>query len=78
MNVERIADENAERREAFTETPLFEGLARAGYVARGVIYALIGVLAIRLADGVGRTAPEPAGRDAADRPPALRARCCSC
>jgi hypothetical protein len=38
---------------SFTETPLFEILARAGYAARGVIYALIGVLAFRLAQGGG-------------------------
>jgi hypothetical protein len=46
---------------AFTETPLFEALARAGYVARGVIYALIGVLAIRLAEGVGGPRPSQQG-----------------
>jgi Domain of Unknown Function (DUF1206) len=38
---------------AFTETPLFEGLARGGYAARGIIYALIGLLAFRLAAGTG-------------------------
>src|SRR6476619_4026860 len=31
----------------------FEVLARAGFVARGVVYAIIGVLAIKLAFGVG-------------------------
>jgi hypothetical protein len=36
----------------FVRTPLFEGLARAGYVARGLIYGIIGILAIRLAEGV--------------------------
>ena len=36
----------------FVRTPLFEGLARAGYVARGGIYAIIGILALRLAEGV--------------------------
>ncbi|HEY3613616.1 MAG TPA: DUF1206 domain-containing protein [Gaiellales bacterium] len=41
---------------AFTETPVFAGLARAGYAARGVIYALIGLLALRLAEGSGGTA----------------------
>ncbi|HWI23154.1 MAG TPA: DUF1206 domain-containing protein [Baekduia sp.] len=43
----------------------FEWLARAGFVARGVIYALIGVLAIKLALGVE-------GGDAADQQGALR------
>jgi hypothetical protein len=37
----------------FTATPVFEGMARAGYVARGVIWLLVGVLALRLAQGVG-------------------------
>src|SRR5215211_4413654 len=33
--------------------PQFEWLARAGLVARGVIYAIVGVLAIKLALGDG-------------------------
>ncbi len=37
---------------AFVQTPVFEGLARAGYVARGLIYVVIGLLAFRLAQGV--------------------------
>lgn len=57
MNV-NAAERNAE---AFTETPLFEALARAGYAARGVIYALIGVLALRLADGVAAPRPSQQG-----------------
>jgi hypothetical protein len=36
-----------------TASPVFEGLARAGYLARGVIYILIGILAFRLAEGIG-------------------------
>jgi hypothetical protein len=46
---------------AFTETPLFEGLARAGYAARGVIYGMIGILAIRLAKGIGSARPNQQG-----------------
>ena len=46
---------------SFTETRLFEVLARAGYVARGVIYALIGVLAFRLAEGLGGSRPSQQG-----------------
>ena len=46
---------------AFTETALFEGLARIGYLSRGVIYALIGLLAIRLADGVAGPRPNQQG-----------------
>jgi hypothetical protein len=38
---------------AFVQTPVFEGLARAGYVARGLIYVVIGILAVRLAEGLG-------------------------
>jgi hypothetical protein len=38
--------------EGFVHTPLFEGLARAGYVARGLIYVVIGICAVRLAQGV--------------------------
>jgi hypothetical protein len=45
----------------FTETRTFEILARAGYAARGVIYLLIGVLAIRLAEGVGGPRPSQQG-----------------
>lgn len=47
---------------AFVQTPVFEGLARAGYVARGLLYVVIGVLAFRLARGVGG---EPASQQGA-------------
>jgi hypothetical protein len=46
---------------AFTDTPLFQGLARAGLVARGVVYVLIGVLAIRVARGFGGDRPSQEG-----------------
>ena len=36
----------------------FERLARVGYVAYGVVYALVGVLAVRAAFGGGRTASQ--------------------
>jgi Domain of Unknown Function (DUF1206) len=42
----------ARQAEGFVQTPLFEGLARAGYVARGLIYIVIGICAIRVAEGV--------------------------
>jgi hypothetical protein len=45
----------------FTDTRLFALLARAGYVSRGVIYALIGVLAFRLAEGFGTARPNQQG-----------------
>jgi|tagenome__1003787_1003787.scaffolds.fasta_scaffold20858176_2 hypothetical protein len=53
-----VAERHAE---SFTETPLFEALARAGYVARGVLYAVIGLLAIRLAQGVSGPRPNQQG-----------------
>jgi hypothetical protein len=63
-----VADKTAEKAAvaekgavAFTETPLFEGLARVGYAARGVIYALIGVLAFRLASGTAGPRPNQQG-----------------
>ena len=46
---------------SFTDSRLFEGLARAGYAARGVIYALIGVLAYRISQGVGDARPNQQG-----------------
>jgi hypothetical protein len=46
---------------SFTETKLFAALARAGYAARGVIYALIGLLAFRIAEGVGGARPNQQG-----------------
>jgi len=39
--------------EGFARSPQFEWLARAGLVARGVVYLVIGVLAIKLALGEG-------------------------
>jgi Domain of Unknown Function (DUF1206) len=57
-----MATTQAERTgRTFTETRLFELLARAGYLARGVIYLLIGALAIRLAQGVSGPRPSQQG-----------------
>lgn len=39
--------------DSFVNTPLFEGLSRAGFVARALIYGIIGVLALDLAVGRG-------------------------
>jgi hypothetical protein len=47
--------------EAFTETPAFEVLMRAGLAARGIIFALIGVLAFRIARGFGGDGPSQEG-----------------
>ena len=40
--------------EKVAQSSSFEWLARAGFVARGLIYGIIGILAIKLAAG-GRT-----------------------
>ena len=47
--------------EAVTATGTFERLARSGYVARGVIYALMGILALQLARGVSGDNPGQEG-----------------
>ena len=39
--------------EAFVRTPVFEALARAGFVARGLVYGILGVLAFGVALGIG-------------------------
>ena len=52
----------------------FERFARAGYVARGVIYTLMGILAIQLARGVAARPPEPGGRAAPRRRADVRPR----
>jgi hypothetical protein len=41
--------------------PWFERLERLGYVARGIVYALMGWLAFELATGRGGAATDPAG-----------------
>lgn len=38
---------------SFVETPAFEWLSRAGFVARGAVYAIIGILALKVAVGHG-------------------------
>ncbi|HZQ05818.1 MAG TPA: DUF1206 domain-containing protein [Anaerolineae bacterium] len=43
------------------ENPFVEGLARGGYIARGVIYALIGLLAVQLAFANGGQATDQNG-----------------
>src|SRR5436305_12465313 len=55
----------AARRDTFTveRSPLFEWPVRAGFVARGLTYALIGALALAIAVGAGTdgTAPNQQG-----------------
>ncbi len=45
----------------FVQTRLFEVLARAGFVARGLIYAIVGSLALMLAFGAGGRAADQEG-----------------
>ncbi len=52
------APETARR---FTDTPAFEWLARGGLVTRGVVYGLIGFLALKLALGAGGKATSQRG-----------------
>ena len=47
--------------EGFARSPQFEWLARAGLAARGVVYLVIGVLAIKLALGEGGKATSQQG-----------------
>ena len=50
---ETLTDRAQEQGDDFANSRTFEWLARAGLVARGVIYAVIGILAIKLALGDG-------------------------
>src|SRR5215207_1234694 len=50
---EAPTDRAQEKGDDFAHSRTFEWLARAGLVARGVIYAIIGILAIKLALGDG-------------------------
>jgi uncharacterized SAM-binding protein YcdF (DUF218 family) len=47
--------------EKVAQSPAFEWLARAGFVARGLIYGIIGILAIKLAIGAGGTTTNQQG-----------------
>jgi hypothetical protein len=47
--------------ESFVQSRAFEVLSRAGFVARGLIYAIIGVLALKLALGQGGKLTDQAG-----------------
>lgn len=56
--------------ERVARAPQFEWLARAGLAARGVVYAVIGILALKLALGDSGKAPNQQGafREIADQP----------
>jgi hypothetical protein len=48
-----VAQTGANPGETLVRSDAFEGLARAGFVARGLIYGIIGILSVKLALGVG-------------------------
>ena len=48
-----VVQRGEETGEKVARSDTFEVLARAGFIGRGVVYAIIGVLAIKLAFGVG-------------------------
>jgi Domain of Unknown Function (DUF1206) len=66
----RVPPQARTQGERLARTRAFEWLARAGLVARGVVYAVIGVLAIKLALGDGGKATNQQGalKTIADRP----------
>jgi uncharacterized protein DUF1206 len=49
----RVAAESRRAGEGFVHSRAFEWLSRGGFVARGFVYAIVGVLAFKLALGVG-------------------------
>ena len=49
----RVATESRRAGEGFVQSRAFEWLSRGGFVARGFVYAIVGVLAFKLALGVG-------------------------
>ena len=53
MRAERAGAKVERTGERVERTTAFEALARAGFVARGVIYGLIGILAVKVAIGAG-------------------------
>ena len=65
-----VVQRGAETGEKVARSDTFEVLARAGFIARGVVYAIIGVLAIKLAFGVGGKTTDQQGalKTVADQP----------
>jgi fumarate reductase subunit D len=50
-----------QKADGIERTPAFEGLARAGFVARAVVYGIIGILAVKLAVGSGGKTTDQTG-----------------
>jgi len=61
LSPKRAADGPRRAGSKFVQTPIFEGLARAGFLARGMVYAVIGILALTLAFGAGGRATDQEG-----------------
>lgn len=57
--IERSADALVDKAEAAARHPWIDRLVRLGYVVRGVIYVIIGALAVQLAWGDGGTTADP-------------------
>jgi len=68
-NVKNQAEAVNEKAQAMgrqaVQTPWIEGLARFGYVARGVLYATVGLLALEVALGLGGATTDKEGAIAA-------------
>ena len=56
------------------QSPWVERLGRAGLVAKGVLYAVIGILAVKVALGGREESPDKQGALRRDRAAAVRAR----
>ena len=59
--VKEIKKQSTTQTRRAVNTPVVEGLARGGYIARGVVYALIGLLAARLISSGGGQEADQAG-----------------
>ena len=57
-------------------TPWVQWLERFGFLTRGLIYVVIGVLALQLAVGAGGATATPTQRDRADWTPTVREAAC--
>ena len=61
--------------ESVAQAPQFEWLARAGLAARGIVYAIVGVLAVKLALGDGGKATTSRARSRRSRGSRSARRC---
>lgn len=59
--VNRVKNRAVAKTRATVNTPVVEGLARFGYIARGLIYALIGLLSAQLAFSSGGQVTDQSG-----------------